>query len=105
MRLADDDQLTARLQFKRTEEAMAEGRPPLSPSTVRAELQQVRLGENLSKPRDSRNGTEDLQQRSRSQVLLPITRSPIIGGDHDSSIFDPASQLDGHVAADAIHPV
>src|SRR5215475_9264348 len=104
MRLADGDQLTVRLQFKRTGEAKAEGRPSLSPSTLRAELQQVRLGE-LSKPPDSRHGPEDLQQLSRSQVLLPITRSPIIGGDHDSSIFDPARQLDGHVAADAIHPV
>ena len=105
MRLADDDQLTARLQFKRTGEAMAECRPPLSPSTLRAELQQVRLRENLSKPRDSRHGPKDLQQPSRSQVLLPITRSPIIGGDHDLSIFDLARQLDGYVAADAIHPV
>jgi AraC-like DNA-binding protein len=105
MRLADDDHLTARIQFKRTGEALAEGRPPFSSSTLRAELEQVRLGENLSKPRDSRNGTEDLQQLARSQVLLPITRSPIIGGDHNSSIFDPARQLDGDVAADAIHPV
>ena len=105
MRLNDGDQLTVRLQFKRTGEAMSGGRPPLSPSTLRAELQQVRLGENLSKPRDSRHGPEDLQQLSRSQVLLPIPRSPIIGGDHDSSIFDPARQLDCHVAADAIHPV
>ena len=105
MRLADDDQLTAQLQFKRTGEAMAKGRPPLSPSTLRAELQQVRLRENLSKPRDSRHGPEDLQQLSRSQMLFPITRPPIIGGDHDSSIFDPARQLDGHVAANAIHPV
>ncbi|RZN34239.1 AraC family transcriptional regulator [Bradyrhizobium sp. Leo121] len=104
MRLADDDQLTA-LQFKRTRKAIAEGRPPHSPSTLRAEIQQVRLGENLSKPRDSLNGTEDLQQLSRSQVLLPITRSPIIARDHDSSNFDPARQLDGYVAADGIHPV
>jgi AraC family transcriptional regulator len=101
MRLSDDDQLTARLQFKRTGEAMAEGRPPLSPSTLRAELQQVRLRGNLSKPRDSRHG----QQLLRSQVLLPSTRSPIIGSDHDSSMFDPARQLDSHVAANAIHPV
>ena len=61
MRLADDDQLTARLQFKRTGEAMADGRPPLSPSTLRAELQQVRLRENLSKPRDLRHVPDDLQ--------------------------------------------
>ncbi|MBR0823832.1 helix-turn-helix domain-containing protein [Bradyrhizobium liaoningense] len=105
MRLADDDQLTAQLQFKRTREAMAKGRPPLSPSTLRGELQQVGLRENLLRPRYSRHAPEDLQQRSRSQVLLPITRSPIIGGDHESSIFDPARQLDGLVAANAIHPV
>src|SRR5690348_14395460 len=106
MRLADDDQLTARLQFKRTEEAMAEGRPLLSPSTLRAELQKVRLRENLSTPCDSRPGPEDhLQQLSRSQVSLPIARSPIIEGDCDSCIFDPARLLDGHVAANPIHPV
>ena len=58
MRL-DGDQLTLRLQFKRTGEAIAEGRPPLSPSTLRAELQQVRLRENLSKRRDSRDGPGD----------------------------------------------
>ena len=105
MRLADDDQLTARLQFERTIEVMAECRPPLSPCTLRAELQQVCLRKNLSKPRDPRRDPKDMQQPSRSQVLLPITRSPIIGGDHDSSIFDSARQLDGYVAADAIHPV
>ena len=73
MRLADNDQLTAQLQFKRAGEAMAECRPPISSSTLRADLQQTRL--------------------------------PIIGGEHDSSIFDPARQLHGCVAADAIHPV
>ncbi|WP_198030346.1 AraC family transcriptional regulator [Bradyrhizobium sp. Tv2a-2] len=83
---------------------MAEGRPPLSPSTLRAELQHVRLGENLSKPCDSRHDPEDLQQLSRSQMLLPLTRSPTIGGNHGPSIFDPARQLDSHVAPDAIHP-
>ena len=60
-------------------------------------LQQIRLRKNLSTPRDARHGHKDMQ--------LPITRSPIIGGDHDLSIFDPARQLDGYVAADAIHPV
>ncbi|MDI3561790.1 AraC family transcriptional regulator [Bradyrhizobium sp. Arg816] len=105
MRLADDDQLTARLQFKRTGEAMAEGRPLLLPFKLRAELRQVRLRKNFSKPRDSRHGPEDLQQLSGSQVSPPITRSPIIGGDHDSSAFDPARQLNGDVAANAIHPV
>lgn len=84
---------------------MAEGRLPLSPSTLLAEPQQVCLGENLSKPHASRHDPEDLQQLSRSQVLLPITRSPIIAHDHDSSIFDPTRQLDGHVAADATYPV
>ena len=69
MRLADNDQLTARLQFKRAGEAMPECRPPLSPSTLRADLQQVRLRDNLSKPRDSRHGSEDLQRLSRSQKL------------------------------------
>ena len=68
-------------------------------------LQQVRLRKNLSKPRDARHGPKDMQQPSRSQVLLPITRSTIIAGDHDLSIFRPACQLDGYVAADAIHPV
>jgi AraC family transcriptional regulator len=92
MPLADDDQLIARLQFNRTGEAMAEGRrPPASPSTVRAELQQLRLGENLSKPCDPRHDPEDLQQLFRSEVLLPIARS--------------STELEGHVAADAIHPV
>jgi AraC family transcriptional regulator len=95
MRIADDDQLTARLQFDRAREASAECRA----------LQQVRLRKNLSKPRDARHGPKDMQRPSRSQVLLPITRSTIIAGDHDSSIFRPACQLDGYVAADAIHPV
>jgi AraC family transcriptional regulator len=104
MRLADDDQLTARLQFKRTGEAMAEGCPPLSPSTLRAEFRQVRLRENFSKPRESRHVPDDLQL-SRSQVSPPITRSSIIGGDHDCSTFDPVRQLDGDAAANAIHPI
>ena len=38
MRLADNDQLTARFQLKRAGEAMPECRPPLSPSTLRADL-------------------------------------------------------------------
>jgi AraC family transcriptional regulator len=105
MRLANDDKLIARFQFKRTGEAMAEGRPPPSHSTLRAELQQVRLGENLSKPRDSLHALEDLQQLSRSQVLLPITRSSTNGDNHKSSMFDALRQLEGHVAPDAIHPV
>src|SRR5437868_11338144 len=97
MRLADDDRLTARLTFKRAGEAMLEGRPPLLPSTPRAELKQARLRENLSKPRDWPHGPEDRQRLSRSRMLLPITRSPIIGRDHDSSIFDPIRQLDDQV--------
>ncbi|MET4023771.1 AraC family transcriptional regulator [Bradyrhizobium sp. S3.2.12] len=105
MRPADYDLFTARLKFKRTGEAMAEGRPPLSSPALLAELQQGRLHENLSKPRDSRHGPDDLQQLSRSQVLLPITRSQIIGGDHKTSLFDLSHQMNDHVVADAIHPV
>lgn len=105
MRLADDDQSTAQLKSKRTGEAMVEGRPLLSPSTPRAKLQQAGLRENLSKPRDWRYGPEDRQQLSRSRMLLPITRSPITGGDHESFIFDPTRQLDDQVPADAIYPV
>jgi AraC family transcriptional regulator len=105
MRLADDDQLTAHLQFKRMGGAMAEDRPPLSPSTSGAELQQIRLRENISKVHDSLHGPEDLQQVSRSQESLPMAQSPITRDDHGSSIFDPARQLDSHVAAKAIHPV
>jgi len=81
---------------------MAEGRSPISPSNVRAELQKLRLRENLSKPCDSRPCP---QQLSRSQVSLPIARSPIIEDDYDSSILNPARLLDGDVAANAIHPV
>ncbi len=84
---------------------MAEARPLLLPSKLRAELRQVPLRENLSKPRDSRHGPEDLPQFSGPQVSPPITRSPIIGGDHDCSTFDPAPQWDGDVAANAILPV
>lgn len=105
MRPADDDQLTARLEFKRMGEAMLGGRPPFSPATARAELQQARLRENLSKPRDWRHGPEDRQQLSRSRMWLPITRSPIIGGDHESLIFDPTCQVDDQVPTDAIPPI
>ncbi|CUU20904.1 Transcriptional regulator AraC family CDS [Bradyrhizobium sp.] len=104
MRLADDDQLTARLQLKRTGEAMAEGRPPLSPSKLRAEFRQVRLPQKLPKPHGSRH-VPDVLQLSRSQVSPPTTLSSIIGGDHDCSTFDPARQLDGDVAANATHPI
>jgi AraC family transcriptional regulator len=34
-----------------------------------------------------------------------MTRSPIIGGDHSSSIFDPARQLEEHALANATPPV
>jgi AraC family transcriptional regulator len=105
MCLADDDQLTARLQLRRTGDAMAEHRAPISTSKWRSELQQAHSRENLSKLSDSRQGPEDPQRLPGSRVLLPITRSPVIGGDHDASIFDPARLLDGHVAANAIHPV
>lgn len=104
MHLADD-QLTARLQFRRTGEAMADGRPPLSASTPRAELQQVRLGGTLSKSCDLQHDPEGPQQLSRSQVLLPIIRSPTRGSHHDLSIFDAAHRLDRHVEADPTHPV
>lgn len=84
---------------------MADGRPPLSASTPRAELQQVRLGGTLSKSCDLQHDPEGPQQLSRSQVLLPIIRSPTRGSHHDLSIFDAAHRLDRHVEADPTHPV
>jgi AraC family transcriptional regulator len=99
MRPANDHHLTARLQIKRMGEAMAEGYPH-TPSTLRAELQQVSFGETLSKSCDSQHDPEDLQQLSRSQVLLSISRSPTIGAHNVSSTFDPARRSDGHVEAD-----
>lgn len=105
MRPADDDQLTARLTFRRTGDAIAEGRPPLSPAMPRAELQHARLRDSLSKPRDWRHGPEDRQQLLRSRILLPITRSPITGAGHESFIYDPTRQFDDQVPADAVPPV
>jgi AraC family transcriptional regulator len=102
---ANDDQLMPRVKFKQTGEAMAERRRPLSPTTPRPELQQAPSCKKLGKPRDWRHGPEDRQQLSRSRMLLPITRSRIIGGAHESFIFDPTRQVDDQVPADAIYPV
>ncbi|WP_407156523.1 helix-turn-helix domain-containing protein [Bradyrhizobium sp. STM 3557] len=84
---------------------MAEARPPLSSLTLGAELRQVRLRDDLSRPRQPAHGPEDLQQLSKSQALLPTTRSSIIGGDHGSPIFDPVRQSEGHILANAPSPV
>jgi AraC family transcriptional regulator len=104
MPLADDDQSTARLKLERTGGAMAEARPSLSSLTLGADVQKARLRNESSRPRRPAHGREELQQL-RLQVLLPMTRSPIIGGDHSFSIFDPARQLEGHVLANATLPV
>ena len=61
---------------------MTESRPSLSPSTVRAEAQQVRLDGTLWNARDPRRVRGDVVQMPKSQALLPAHRSPMIGG-HD----------------------
>ena len=107
MRLANDDRSTPRLQFKQTGEAMAE-RPPTTfalHAASRAPASSV-YARSLAKPRDWRHGPEGRQQLSRSRMLLPIARSPIIVGDHELAAF--SIQLANWMIrspADLIHPV
>ena len=104
MRLADDH-MTVRLLLKRTGEAMTESRSSLSPSTVRAEAQQVRLDGTLWNARDPRRVRGGVVQMPKSQALLPAHRSPMIGGHDDLYDFDPPRLSDGDATADVIPPV
>jgi AraC-like DNA-binding protein len=104
VRLADGH-MTVRLLLKRTGEAMTESRPSLSPSTVRAEAQQVRFDGTLWNARDSRRVRGGVVQMPKSQALLPAHRSPMIGGHDDLHDFDPPRLSDGDATADVIPPV
>ena len=84
---------------------MTESRPSLSPSTVRAEAQQVRLDGTLWNARDPRRVRGGVAQMPKSQALLPAHRSPMIGGHDDLYDFDPPRLSDGDVTADVIPPV
>ena len=93
MRLANDDQLMPRLKFQRTGKRSWSAADHLRPPRPEPRFQHAPLRKNLRKPRDWRHVPEDLQQLSRSQVLLPITRSTIIAGDHDPLHFRSSSPI------------
>ena len=84
---------------------MTESRSSLSPSTVRAEAQQVRLDGTLWNARDPRRVRGGVVQMPKSQALLPAHRSPMIGGHDDLYDFDPPRLSDGDATADVIPPV
>ena len=84
---------------------MTESRPSLSPSTFRAEAQQVRLDETLWSARDPRRVRGGVVQIPKSQALLQAHRSPIIGGHNDVYDFDLPRLSDSDATADMIPPV
>jgi AraC family transcriptional regulator len=84
---------------------MTESRPSLSPSTVRAEAQQVPLDGTLCNARDPRRVRGGVIQMPRSQASAPVHRSPMIGGYDDLYDLDPPRLSDGDAAGDVIPPV